>query len=228
MGSDSRGTHTPSWWTPGNAYYKSGAYWNAVLPWFVLFDGVGNGASNTRVQFRDMKIFVKSRRSGQWTLVGADRTVGGNLYPKSLQGEQTAPPNVRQESDGSLAVLPPSGNLVYHGWCCGKKAIQGSDVAALFVTVQARLAVDNAGRGDDRGRARYLVNVGADYYPDVNTGIDAFAPTYWNPGVGVSRAKLVTNEWQSFNFATVDVARQDPGGGVISSGELRAAPPPLD
>ena len=47
MGNTPRGTNTPSWWHVNNSYYKSSAWWNAVLPWFVVFDGVGNNASNT-------------------------------------------------------------------------------------------------------------------------------------------------------------------------------------
>ncbi len=48
------------------------------------------------------------------------------------------------------------------------------------------------------------------------------------PGVGVSRAKLVTKDWRSFNFMTFsDVGNQDPGGG-ISEAEMRNNPPPLE
>ena len=52
------------------------------------------------------------------------------------------------------------------------------------------------------------------------------APAYYFPGIGVSRAKLVSNDWQAFNFATIDAGVQDPGGGLTEA-ELRSNPPPL-
>ncbi|MEO6270105.1 MAG: hypothetical protein ABIP08_07360, partial [Lautropia sp.] len=39
---------------------------NFMLPWFVQFEGAGNGASNSRVQIRNLRVFVKSRSTGAW------------------------------------------------------------------------------------------------------------------------------------------------------------------
>jgi len=228
MGNDPRGSRTPDWWTPANRRYKSKDYWTTVLPWFVVFDGVGHAALNTRVQIRNLKVFVKRRSDGQWMLVGSSATVSGELYPKHLQGDATRKPDERSEPDGSTSVKAPGGNLAYHGWCCGKLAIDAPDVAAVFVTLQARLIADHRDRPDDRPQARLLIQMGADYYPDRNTPVSAFAPASYNPGVGVSRAKRVTDTWNAFNFATIDVGVQDPGGAAISVAEFRSAPPPLE
>ena len=228
MGNDPRGTNTPSWWVVNNAYYKSGAYWNAILPWFVIFDGVGNDASNTRVQVRNMKLYMKSKSSGTWKLLEATTGVGGELYPKTLTGTNTSAPNTRTESDGSTSILPPGGNLVFHGWSAGFSTIDGSDVAAVFLTVQARLVKDNEAGEDDRGRAKYLIHVGGDYYPNTSTRASDLAPAYYFPGIGLSRAKLVTGNWQAFSFSTIDVGVEDPGGATLTEAELRANPPPLE
>jgi len=228
MGNDPRGSRTPNWWTPANRRYKGKDYWTTVLPWFVVFDGVGHDASNTRVHIRNLKVFVKRRSDGQWTLVGSSAQVSGELYPKHLQGDTTIKPDERSEPDGSTSVKAPGGNLAYHGWCCGKLTIDAPDVAAVFVTLQARLIPDRNERPDDRQQARLLIQIGADYYPDRNTPVSAFAPASYNPGVGVSRAKRVTDTWNAFNFATIDVGVQDPGGAAISVAEFRSAPPPLE
>jgi hypothetical protein len=109
-----------------------------------------------------------------------------------------------------------------HGWYGRREAIQGWDIKAVFVTMQARLVVDNPWLADDRWRARYLFDVGADYYPELANS------SVFLPGVGVSRAKLIRSDWQSFNFVTLnDVGKQEPGGGIASS-ELWNNPPPLD
>jgi hypothetical protein len=87
--------------------------------------------------------------------------------------------------------------------------------------------VHDAKAADDRAQAKYLIHVGADYYPTAETNVSAFAPASYNPSVGVSRAKLVTNDWRAFNFTTIRVGLEDPGGASISEGELRLVPPPL-
>jgi hypothetical protein len=225
MGNTPRGTNTPSWWNVDNQRYKSSEWWNAILPWIVIFDGVGNQASNTRVQVRDMKIYMKSKKSGSWKLLSHSVGVSGENYPKSLQGDNVTTPDSRGESDGSTSIRPPGGSLVFHGWGSFSD-IDGSDVAAIFMTLQARLVKDNANGKDDRSSAKYLIHVGGDYYPDRSTRVSDLGPAYYFPGIGTSRAKLVSSEWQAFNFATIDVAKQDPGGALTES-EFLASPPPL-
>jgi hypothetical protein len=227
MGNRPRGSATPSYWQPHNRAFKSDDWWRVLLPWMVIFDGVGNDASNTRVEFRDLKAWYKSRKTGRWIPISQGPVEGAN-YPKHLAGTRTVPPNQRTEPGGTVSVRPPGGDVAFHGWCCGARSIDPPDVAAVHVTLQARLIVDDPARPDDRDRAKYLVKVGADYYPTATTKIAEFAPTGYNPAVGMSRFKLITRDWQSISMTTIDVGVEDPRGGSITEAELRAAPPPLD
>jgi hypothetical protein len=227
MGNDPRGTRTPTWWNPANRSYKSGAYWKQIVPWMVIFDGVGNAATNTRVELRNMKAYYKSRSSGQWILL-SQGTLEGENYPKGLNAVQSGRPDIVSVGKGVVSVRPPSTDLHFHGWCCARALPAPADIAAIHITLQARLTVHDTGRPDDRSAARYLVQVGGDYYPDASTKNKAFTPDNWNPGIGLSRSKLVGNAWKSFSFTTIDVGVQVPGGAAISEAELRRAPPPLD
>ncbi|MGE0799930.1 MAG: hypothetical protein AB7G13_23195 [Lautropia sp.] len=228
MGADPRGSHTPSWFRVSNSYYKSAAYWNAAIPWVVIFDGVGNGASNTRVQMRNLRMYLKRKSTGAWERISHATAIDGSLFTKALTGLDIGTPNVRREADGTTSVLPPGGNAVFHGWGSLIDLTNPADIAAVYVTMQARLVLNNANGNDDRGAAKYLIHVGGDYYPERSTRVTDMGPSYFFPGIGVSRSKLVTTEWQGFNFATIDSAIQDPGGGVISEAAFRAAPPPLE
>jgi hypothetical protein len=228
MGNDPRGTRTPRWWNPANTRYKSGAYWTVILPWFWIYDGVGHVGTNTRVQVRGFKTWIKSRRTDVWREAGTGSAIDGAHYAKTSYPGDVGKPDVRKEPDGTVAIRPPGGPAMYHGWCCGPATIDAPDVAAVFVTLQARLVADRRDRPDDRDTSRYLMQVGADYYPDAATRVAAFAPDSYNPGVGLSRFKLVTSEWQAYSFATIDVGAQDPGGAAITALEFRRNPPPLD
>ena len=218
LGNDPRGRRTPKWWNPADSRFKGGTYWTHIVPWMAIFDGVGNAATNTRVELRNMKAYYKSRSSGQWVLLSQGRIEGEN-YPKGLNAVVAGRPDIVSVGSGVVSVRPPNGDLHFHGWCCGRALPDPSDIAAIHVTLQARLAVHDASRPDDRPVARYLVQVGGDYYPDASLNLRAFAPDQWNPGIGLSRSKLVGNAWQSYSFTTIDVGVQDPGGAAISEAE---------
>ena len=118
--------------------------------------------------------------------------------------------------------------LVFHGWSSGFSRIDGPDIGAVFLTLQARLVKDKDSGTDDRDRAKYLIHVGGDYYPETSTRASDLAPAYYFPGIGLSRAKLVNNNWQAFSFSTINVGVEDPGGATLTEAELRANPPPLE
>jgi hypothetical protein len=221
MGNDPRGSNTPDWYKQSYPWMNNGTYWNFLLPWFVQFEGEGNAAHNTRIQMRNMKVFIKTRSGGTWYKVNKSDGVGGILCPQGSNYFHCPQSGVlRKEAEGVSSLPQPSYNL--HGWWGSRESINGPDVAAVVVTLQARLAVDNPNGVDDRSRAKYLVQVGADYYPTNGSAETVL------PAVGISRAKLLTNDWQSFTMATFnDVGKQEPGGGV-SSREMRANPPPMD
>ena len=61
MGNDPRGINTPSWWQSANPGLVNGNYLTHLLPWAVMFEGVGNSASNSRVQIRNLRAFVLSK-----------------------------------------------------------------------------------------------------------------------------------------------------------------------
>lgn len=225
LGNDPRMTNAPQWFKQSYPEYINGTYMRALLPWLVIFDGVDNRASNTRVHMRNMRAWILSRSTGQWRSVGLSPGVSGfNTGKATLVGGSVAE-NKRTNADGSVEVKPPSDpSYAWHGWWNnGRVTIDPTDIQAMLVTLQARLTVDNPAAGDDRSRAQYMIQVGADYYYDQN-----WTWTVGAPGVGTSRSKLVKNDWQAFNlFTFTDVGISEPGGG-ISEAEFRRNPPPLE
>jgi hypothetical protein len=225
LGTDPRMTNAPDWFRQSYPSYINGTYMRALLPWVVIFDGVDNRATNTRIHIRNMRAWYLSRSTGQWRSLGLSPGVSGyNTGKTTLVGGNIAE-NKRSNADGSVEIKPPTDtSLAWHGWWNnGRIPIEPTDIQALLVTLQARLTVDNPGLADDRTRSQYMVQMGADYYYDQN----------WNwtigaPGVGTSRSKLVKNDWQAFNlFTFTDVGISEPGGGITEAA-FRRNPPPLE
>jgi hypothetical protein len=224
MGNDPRTSNTPQWWRKAHKELVNDTYLKAMLPWAVIFDGAGHAATNTRVQLRDFRAYYKSRASGEWKSYGTSPGLSGFSTPKSTLFNGTIPENKRTNADGSVEIAPPaSSGHAWHGWWdLGRVPIEPTDIAAVFVTLQARLVVDDARKPDDRDKARLLLWTGVDYYLDGKTNWTA--P---NPGAVASRSKRITSEWQAFNAMTFsDVGAQEPGGGITEA-EFRRKPPPL-
>lgn len=222
MGISPRWSGAPSWWqTAFPSFYNSGE-WQFILPWMVVFEAVGNTATNTRIQIRNCELYVKKTSTGAWVRLSTGNPSGYN-YTQSgnLQG---GVPNVdvRQEISGGPSFKPvPDYN--FHGWFGGRIAHQ-SDIACWYVAMEARLIRDSNSLPDDTANALFGLQVGADYYP-----IDSALPSgTYVPAVGISQTAQITSEWQSFTMATLsDVGVQEPGGGLTVA-QFSANPPPLN
>ncbi len=229
MGNDARGTNTPEYWQNELVHKDlvSDKYWQAVNPWMYITPGKANAADNTRVELSQIKLNVLHRSTNQWETIEL-RKIEGMLYPWSLRGKDVKEPDLRDGENGSVQIKQDP-DMLFHGWG-GEMSYDTEDILAIHAQVQARLVVDDTAKADDRDKAQLLMQVGIDYYPVIGMRVDdpllemKDGGGYF-PGAGLSRAKLITNDWQTFNFINVDVAKQEPGGSITVA-QLRDNPPP--
>lgn len=186
----------------------------AAIAWGQLYEASeGNPASNTRVQFKDIKMYMLSKRNGRWRLLQNSRQVHGAAYREDFIEDINRPADIRLEQDGTISVKA-GGGYNFHFWPqSGRVAIAPSDVGGIFTTVQARLIVDDPAKPLDLDRARYLLSMGGDYWLNLTTFKDRSRPTAGDIAIG--KFKYVTAEWKSFNMIT------------LSPAKVRKNPPPL-
>lgn len=187
--------------------------WHALTAWGQLYeDARGNPARNTRVEIRNMRTYILNKRDGAWRRVQSSKDVEGAAYREDFVEDINKKADVRREADGGISVTA-GGGYNFHFWPSdGRAAINPRDIGGVFVTVEARLVVNDAAKPDDRRRGRYLLSVGADYWASRHATWNHFKT---NDAVGVGRFKYVTEQWQAFNFTT------------LNAWELRRNPPPL-
>jgi len=186
----------------------------ALTAWGQLYEAAeGNPAANTRVQLRNIRAYVLSKKDGQWHMVQSSRGAEGAAYVEDFAGDVNKPPEARWEADGSVSVKA-GGGYNYHFWPdSGRAAIDPQDIGGVFTTVQARLVVDDPDQPDDRAQARYLLSMGGDYWLSLSAQWDEWKT---NGDVGIGRFKVVRLEWQAFNMTTLTLE------------ELKQNPPPLE
>ncbi|PSB08300.1 hypothetical protein C7B62_17125 [Pleurocapsa sp. CCALA 161] len=185
----------------------------AMTAWGQLYeDSKGNSATNSRVQIKNIKAYMLSKRDGKWHLLQSSKKIEGAAYREDFAGDISKPADIRYEKDGSVSVKAGQG-YNFHFWpATGRVPINRQDIVAIFTTVQARLVIDNSQQVDDRFKARYLLGMGGDYWLSLNAKWDNWTT---NGGIGVGKLKYVTNEWQTFNMIT------------LSPAKIRQNPPPI-
>jgi hypothetical protein len=189
-------------------------FFHAMTAWGHMYeDSAGNPAKNTRVQIRNIRAYMLSKADGQWHLIQSSPLVKGAAYRVDFAYNINVPADVRPEADGGVSAKA-GGDYNFHFWpSTGRIAINPEDIAGIFVTVQARLVVDEPAQADDRAQARYLLGVGGDYWLSQNA-VWFFRKT--NKDIAIGRFKYVTTVWQAFNMTT------------LSANELQHNPPPIE
>lgn len=200
--------------------------WAEILPWSHVYCGEPWGVShapgwvdNTRVLMWDWQVWVKSRQTGQWVrIVAVDDYDGFFMSPPfDVENPSGVPRDVRLESFGLRSVRLVYGNgapyasapyWAYHGFAGGVRSLNqpgigifgGNDVADVAVSMKTALTLHSTAVTDDRDFSRFVVAVGADYYPTPRV--------YDYPGVGTSRHKLVRAKYPQFQYVVMHTMTQ--------------------
>jgi hypothetical protein len=207
----SSGPRPGMWNTPVD---KNGVLFYALTAWGQVYEADGgNPAWNSRVQLRNMQAWVLSKRTNTWSVVQSQMIVEGGAFREDFQGNASKAADIRKESTG-ISVTAGDGHN-FHFWPKGgRAAIDPNDIKGVYITVKARLILNDPNGPDDRSQARYLLGVGADYW--LNQTIGWQANPWVNGDVAIARHKFVKPYWESFNMST------------LSADELRRNPPPLN
>jgi hypothetical protein len=180
----------PSW--PADFY--------AMTAWGQLYEGASNKASNTRVAIKEAAAWILDK-NGKWYEAQAQGAVAGAAYVTDFVNDASKPADARIEPDGAISVRADE-NFNYHFWpASGRAVVEPSNVKGICSSFKARLVIDDHSKPDDRARASYVADSGADTW----RSLDAPWKSDWsnNYDMGLGRMKRVTSEWQSFNMCNV-------------------------
>jgi len=210
-----RGDAIASWWTG-----ERPTWLYQVISWFTAYEAQGNASTNTRVELKNLRVYILSNSTRKWTQVDVrtdfSETTSMGLWTYPFNGGSSAT-DKKAEPDGGTSVRPVYPNF-YHGYGHPKAIATPSDVRAVFAAMDFRLVVADSSKPDDRSKAKYVVDAGADYYPDANM--------HWSlgyaPGVGNGRYLLATP-----NYRTASLIVPNTGMGATMT-ELKSNPPPLN
>lgn len=219
MGTEPYGSSIPQNW-PGIRF----AEWRAVLPWFVIYEGLpDNPAKNTAVEINGIELWYLSSTDRVWRLLtsGVAPSWDGSYNPDAIA---VSDKKAFRRIAGAQAAFAPESTVIVHGglgqvetpWISGTDK---ADIAALFVSVRHRLTLKDKDGQDDRNTANFVVQAGADYYPRIGARLGDLNAKYV-PGVGLGRFMKVQTSWR---YSTLLVTQK----GLNPSDVLKARAPNL-
>jgi len=205
-----------------------------ILPWMHTPLGETYGLThasgyvgNTRILMWDVRIAVKSKATGLWTVHGPQEFSGGMVQTASNRPASTGPagdfryePTYGHYSCRSTVTTaaPHSGYLCWHGW--GQFIdIDPYDVADVAGSCRTSLILHDPAGTDDREFSRHMFAFSADYYPQAGISYD-----YYN-SIAQARVKFVTARWpnsQLHAFHTMTEAQFNAANGYPSQFALLA------
>lgn len=199
-----------------------GEWFQAMTSWGqVYIPREGSGATNTRCQIRNLttKLLMNT---GQWVTVQSSGSPEGAAFVENFANNSSMDAGARDESanGGGLSFIVGVGAWAghnYHFWPTGGRAtVDVANVIGVFTTCEARLIMDNASGPDDRAQCKNVLQMGADWWLNTSTG---WLPDWSaNSGIGGTRAKWVTSNWQSFSFCSrvpADITANPPVGPTV-------------
>jgi hypothetical protein len=197
----------------GNAT-KPAPNWRAATAWGVAYEAAeGNPARNTRVNIRNMRLYLLQKSTNKWMLLQNTSAPDGGLYIEDFSHNAAKAADIRNEFDGSISVTA-GGGYVFHFYPRERASINPKDIAGIITIFEARLILGDPKAPDDRSAARYLAASGGDYWPDVVGGLPAGATIA--PLIDGGKLKYVQTYWRSFAMTT------------LTEGQLAHNPPPID
>ena len=185
----------------------------AIEWWGSLYVGPnGNPATNTLVNIRSCSLYWLSSSTGRWTAVSLSPSqIDSDFFSEDWTIDYGTSVPMRIESDGSFSISTVAGKVAHFYAPYPRIPVNNSDLGGVVALLEARLILNNASGPDDRSRASFLLDTGADPYPaTTGPGIEN------NPNIGLGKFKYVTTSWRSFAMTTMTLT------------QLESNPPPVN
>ena len=190
----------PRWWDwaqgPRTHSIAPLRRFRAFTAWGQLYQCAGKAPTpHATVELRNLQAWVLLRNSSRWRRIQFSSDLGGAAFADDYAGP-TVPGRYSASPDGTSAQLVRGHN--FHFWPdAGRVRLNGSDVSAVTVAVEARLTRATAHAPD----ACLVLRVGGDRW----SSLTAQGGGNSSGDVGIGRFKRVESRWRLFTMTTASV-----------------------
>ncbi len=190
---------TWSWAQHAEVDNPSNPGWAAMTAWGQVYAAAGAlepPSGTVRVEVKDMRSYVWSRRARRWVMVQGTLAVDGRHYVDDFRANGSIAADLRTEPDGGTSATMVVG-YNFHFWpTSGRAPVAPGDIAGVITEYQARLIGPGAAAGV------YVANVGGDWWRNTSVPFDFTGPTGNNLQIGEGRFVELSQSWTTVAFYT--------------------------
>lgn len=186
--------------------------WFAMIPWGQVYrDTFPITTSNTRIQIKHLQAWYLDN-DYNWVQWAGTSDIYGRHYYENYQDDFNITAQIRNENTGGISIAFLDG-YNFHFWAAdGRVTMNPNNIKGVWISVEARLILDDSDGVDDRNQANFMLGVGGDYWRNLTASWDNFQSS---GDIAIGRMKYLSNEWQAFNMHT------------LTSEQLDLYPPPF-
>lgn len=175
--------------------------WFAMIPWGQIYvDQNPAIVNNTRIQIKNLQAWYLSKSDNLWKKWVQTSNITGAYYVENFQNDINQPATIKFEESGGISIKLIDG-FNFHFWSNeGRITINPLDINGVWISLQARLILDNLNGVDDRDKVNFLCDAGGDYWKNLTLGWDNFQS---NGAIGIGRFKYLKSKWKTFNMHTL-------------------------
>jgi hypothetical protein len=207
----------------GNSPPTYGGPWTAFTAWGVLYQTTtGNASTNTRVNIVNMQSWWLQTSTHTWhqiQLIGTSNPLTGAAYWEDFHDDTGHENRIGRHAQRHCRHGHDVRRKELHFYPSNRGTFIPSDYGGMFSLFSVRLILANPSLTDDRATSQYCVTCGADYWPNLTSGLPSgYDPlgNGANPGIGGSCYIRVTNNWRTICMTSCALS------------VLQTYPPPID
>ena len=188
--------------------------WNAVGQWGQVYLEEGfSYPENTAIEIANFKMYGYSEQLKEWKLI--NHSIPGDVfYVEDFNGDtnKAFPNKIKKDYENKSLIVKldkdtKGFNLHPFSQQIDTKSVGLPDVKYVISQMDVRLVKWDENGIDDMDKARYVANVGGDWWRNVG---DVWKPD-WSTNVGIAQGQFrtISKEWKSCYMTTVPLDKYD-------------------
>jgi hypothetical protein len=201
-------------------------YWKWTIPWGTVYYPESEEAlvrlQNLRIEIRNLRSYYFNQAQRKWIPIDTTNEIAGAYYIADFNGDRNSSANIVRHPKGSISVLVPPVDSVFHFFRGGlntrKPVNDPANCVGFYTACEARLVKnDCADKRDNRNKAALYLGMGLDVW--ATDDADGSDPAFeYHQDAFFGRHRKLDANWRTYN-----------GVALINNGtiNLDAYPPPL-
>lgn len=174
--------------------------WRKIAPWGQVYIGQSGGPiSNTRVQLRNLRLFVRVAER-PWCMLAKAQLPHGGFYDPTYKNDHSRR-GAQRVTSRKVLEFTPTPSSAFH-FFADRYDIPSGRLTGMYADFEARLVLADAKLPDDRGRSSLVASAGIDYWQSAS----AKPGMHLNEDAAIGKFRRLSPRWTLISVNTSPIS----------------------